>query len=177
MEQSFQSSCEWSRRSGWSFLGGRRRKTRGPTNALLCGANRVTTRVAWWWLCHERNPESWIVYVKAPKSKLSQDDQPIVPSQVWTTKRNRSGVTADPIQKWNRDQTDPTRSAHLSLRTLSCVCAGTSCMFAATGGQSQEDVFAEYHQERPRGAGAVDFTARALLNWRASSQLKCLHTP
>lgn len=126
----------------------------------------------------ETQSPGWKICVEAPKCDPAvprrPTDRPLT-GVARTAKLNGSEVTLDPNK--NSAQTDPTRPAHLSLRILSCVCAGTFRVCAATRGKSQEGVSLECHSERSRGAGALDFNVRALLNWRASSQLRCLYTP
>lgn len=66
---------------------------------------------------------------------------------------------------------DLTSTAHLSLRTLSRVGAGTDCVFAGTRGGSQEGV--------PRqGPSRVAERRRLLGSEREGPvKLKCLYTP
>lgn len=78
-------------------------------------------------------------------------------------------VTAEPNK--NSARMDPGRTAHLSLRTFSRACSGTHGAVSTTPGNVKRVRGAEGHPEWRRGAGA------SALNWRASSQLKCLHPP
>lgn len=141
MEQSLQSSCERSWSSDQSFLGGRQRKTRGPTNTLLMLIEWTPEKLDDDYVMKETQSPGWKICVEAPKCDPAVPRRPTdcpLTGVAPTAKLNGSEVKLDPNK--NSAQTDPTRPAHLSLRILSCVCAGTFHVFAATRGKSQEGV-------------------------------------